>query len=69
MSPSSALTPHAWRRSSHSAQGANCVEIADGYGRRAVRDSKDPHGSMLTVTPHAWSSLLARIKQGHHDLH
>ncbi|MFJ5803744.1 DUF397 domain-containing protein [Streptomyces decoyicus] len=38
--------PHpqpAWRKSSHSSGGGNCVEVASvGSGTVAVRDSKDP---------------------------
>jgi hypothetical protein len=48
-----------WRKSSHSADNdGNCVEIAEASGKPAgklvaVRDSKDPNGPVLLVTPSA----------------
>jgi hypothetical protein len=58
------LTKATWRKSSHSgANGGNCVEVArDLPGAVAVRDSKNPHGPALLVTPAQWRSLLADLK-------
>jgi Domain of unknown function (DUF397) len=55
-----------WRKSSHSgSNGGGCVEIADGLpGVVAVRDSKDPGGPVLAVTPDAWRAFTAAIKAG-----
>ncbi|MFY1689207.1 DUF397 domain-containing protein [Plantactinospora sp. WMMB782] len=49
-----------WRRSSRSGQnGGNCVEVADNLpGRVLVRDSKDPHGPVLTFTPDTWHAFV-----------
>ncbi|GAA2639471.1 DUF397 domain-containing protein [Actinomadura fulvescens] len=40
-----------WRKASRSsAEGDNCVELANRADAVAVRDSKDPHGPVLVVT-------------------
>jgi len=57
-----------WRTSSYTAQGADCVEVAQLGGGRAVRDSKNPDGPVLTFTTSAWAALLGSIKSGTHDL-
>jgi hypothetical protein len=52
-----------WRKSSYSGNGgSDCVEVATRPGTVAVRDSKDPHGPVLTLTPDAWASLTARLR-------
>jgi hypothetical protein len=48
-----------WRKSSHSGQDTECVELA--HTGDAVRDSKNPVGPALTVSTH---TLLAAIKNG-----
>jgi Domain of unknown function (DUF397) len=41
-----------WRKSSYTgSNGGNCVEVAGAAGVVAVRDSKDPDGPVLLVTP------------------
>lgn len=49
-----------WRKSSHSGDtGGECVEIAAlPTGALAIRDSKNPHGPHLTLTRHAFRTLL-----------
>ena len=52
-----------WRKSSHS--GANedsCVEVARADRLVAVRDSKNPSGSVLAFDRSEWRSLLTGIK-------
>lgn len=39
--------PVSWRVSSHSGQGASCVEIRNDL--TAIRDSKDPSAAVLVV--------------------
>ena len=56
-----------WRTSSYTAQGADCVEVAQRDDRLAIRDSKNPTGPVLTFTTHEWSTLLKAIKTGTHD--
>ncbi|MFF5264298.1 DUF397 domain-containing protein [Actinomadura viridis] len=41
-----------WRKSNYSgSNGGNCVELASLAGVVAVRDSKDPGGPVLLVSP------------------
>ena len=50
----------AWFKSSYSTNdGPDCVEVALTPATVLVRDSKDPEGPHLTLTPDAWSSFLA----------
>lgn len=49
----------AWFKSSYSSdQGGNCVEVAACPGAVHVRDSKDPDGPVLTLTPDAWADFV-----------
>jgi hypothetical protein len=51
-----------WRKSSYSTSGQECVEVA--YGEQAVglRDSKNPEGDRLAVSPRVWRGFLARLR-------
>jgi hypothetical protein len=58
-----------WHKASYSnGNGGNCVEVAglDG-GRRAVRDSKDPTGSVLTFPCTEWSAFTVALCNGEFD--
>jgi hypothetical protein len=62
---SSDLSHADWRKSSYSANGGNCVEVAQNLaGVIAVRDSKNPHGSPLAFTPRDWDRFTFSIKNG-----
>jgi hypothetical protein len=51
--------PLDFRKSSYSTSGgSNCVEVAFGKAV-AVRDSKDPAGPMIKVSPAAWRAFLS----------
>lgn len=52
-----------WRKSSRSdTSGGQCVEVADLMGRVGIRDSKDPNGPKLTLSPDAWRTLVRNVK-------
>jgi hypothetical protein len=59
-----------WQKSSYSGNGGgSCVEVARNLPRTiAIRDSKDPHGPILTISPNIWQNLIVDIKAGRHDL-
>jgi len=59
-----------WRKSSYSGNGGgDCVEVALNLPHVvAVRDSKDPHGPVLTVEAAKWRKFIADVKVGRHDL-
>ncbi|MEZ7007463.1 DUF397 domain-containing protein [Streptomyces sp. AD55] len=49
----------AWTRSSYSTdEGPDCVEMATTPDHILVRDSKNPHGRRLTLTPTTWAAFL-----------
>ena len=50
-----------WRKSSCSAEDANCVEVARGVTLVGVRDSKRPDGPVLVFEPGSWSRLLDQL--------
>jgi len=58
------LTGARWRKSTRSGDnGGNCVEVADNLpGLVAVRDSKDPDGAALILSPTAWTSFVRSTK-------
>ncbi|RDI25550.1 DUF397 domain-containing protein [Lentzea flaviverrucosa] len=47
-----------WRKSSHSGDGDNCVEVGHGVG---IRDSKAP-ATHITLSPEAWSAFLKVVR-------
>ncbi|MBK0867119.1 MULTISPECIES: DUF397 domain-containing protein [unclassified Saccharopolyspora] len=53
-----------WQKSSYSKADRTCVEIAPIDHSVAARDSKDPDGGYLLVSPSAWSSFLGGIRGG-----
>ncbi|MEV4329146.1 DUF397 domain-containing protein [Streptomyces sp. NPDC049597] len=48
-----------WRKSSYSGDtGGECLEVADLAPHIAVRDSKNPEGPVLTLTPAAFAAFV-----------
>ncbi|WP_026416119.1 DUF397 domain-containing protein [Actinomadura oligospora] len=51
-----------WRKSSHSGEEFNCVEVARLTSTRmAIRDSKAPDDPALTLDRNAWASLCTTL--------
>ena len=59
-----------WRKASHSTtNGGGRVEVATNLpGLVAIRDSKNPDGPMLVLTPVDWQEFIDWVKAGRHDL-
>lgn len=58
-----------WRKSTCSANGSTCVEVAGNLsGIVAVRDSKDPDGPKLVFTPDEWRAFVAGVRSGEFDI-
>jgi hypothetical protein len=54
-----------WRKSSHSGNsGGQCVEVGNDAPLVAVRDSKDPDGSVLAFAAGTWAAFAERLKAG-----
>lgn len=58
-----------WRKARRSsAEGSGCVEVADlPGGGRAVRDSKNPGGAILSFTAHEWECFIDGARHGEFD--
>lgn len=58
------LSRAVWRKSSRSGgNGGQCVEVATNLpGIVAVRDSKDPGGSVLVVSREDWEGFIEDLK-------
>ena len=51
-----------WVRSSYSSTG-NCVEVAGQPGRVLIRDTKDQHGPVLSISAEAWRRFTGQVKR------
>ncbi|MGI5219901.1 DUF397 domain-containing protein [Nocardia sp. CA-290969] len=59
------LSGAAWFKSSRSASGKECVEVAHlRSGMVGVRDSKNPTGPALVFGPAAWDAFTSAIGGG-----
>ena len=61
--PNRSSTP-IWRKSSASAGGGECVEVASQRSAVLVRESGDRRGTILKFTTVQWRSFLRSIKDG-----
>jgi len=59
------LSRAVWQKSSYSGgNGGQCVEVARNLpGIVAVRDSKDPDGPVIDVSPRAWIEFTEHVKR------
>jgi hypothetical protein len=66
------LSRAAWRKSTYSGNGGNCVEVADNlvaeHGIVLVRDSKDPAGPILSFPRGEWTAFLHGAAAGEFDI-
>lgn len=54
-----------WRKSTRSGgNGGNCVEVATAGDHIGVRDSKNPDGPVLIVSPADWRAFISHLR-GH----
>ena len=60
--PALDLSGARWRKSNRSSNMANCVEVAVAGPVVALRDSKNPTGSVLALPPPAWSAFTTALR-------
>ena len=60
----------AWRKSSRSSGGGNCVEVApaDDANVVGVRDTKNRDGGTLQFGAAAWTAFVDGVRAGEFDL-
>ena len=61
--PNRSSTP-IWRKSSASAGGGECVEVASWKSSVLVRDSGDRSGTILEFTSAQWHGFVLLVKTG-----
>jgi uncharacterized protein DUF397 len=52
-----------WRKSTYSFSNGNCVEVGTGREVVAVRDSTDPDGPVINVSPRAWIEFTEYVRR------
>ncbi len=55
-----------WRRASFCYSG-ECVEVAAQDGMILLRDSREPHGSVLRYTADEWRAFVRGVRAGEFD--
>jgi len=56
------LSRAAWRTSSYSNNGGECVEVASVDGAIGVRDTKDRTGAVIRLSAQTWQRFTASLK-------
>jgi hypothetical protein len=56
-----------WQKAESSNFNGQCVEVASIDEKVAIRDSKDPDGSVLTCTPAEFAAFLEGARNGEFD--
>ena len=64
------LSGAVWHKSTRSGgNGGDCVEVAGNLpGIVALRDTKDPDGTILVFTHAEWSAFIDGVRAGEFDL-
>ncbi|GAA2875150.1 hypothetical protein Acy02nite_36270 [Actinoplanes cyaneus] len=64
------LTGAVWHKSTRSGgNGGDCVEVAGNLpGIVALRDTKDPDGTVLVFTRAEWAAFIDGVRAGEFDL-
>ncbi len=52
-----------WRKATYSLSNGNCVEVGTGQALIAVRDSTDPDGPVISVSPGEWTEFTEYVKR------
>jgi hypothetical protein len=58
------LASLAWRKSSLSGTGPDCVEVAFSAEAAYVRNSRQSDGHVLSFLPHEWNAFIAGVQNG-----
>ena len=58
------MTQVNWRKSTYSLANGNCVEVGTGQALVVVRDSTDPDGPVIDLSPGAWIEFTEHVKHG-----
>jgi uncharacterized protein DUF397 len=60
-------SPNVWRRSTASAAGGNCVEVAYLDESVLMRHSQNPNGPVLSFSLQEWDAFLTGVHAGEFD--
>ena len=52
-----------WRKSTYSLSNGNCVEVGAGPALVAIRDSQDPDGPAINVSPTEWTEFTEHVRR------
>ncbi|MEV7787105.1 DUF397 domain-containing protein [Streptomyces sp. NPDC088106] len=62
------MSDHQWRKSSHSPDASNCVEVATTPTTVLIRDSKNTSGPQLSLSLISWVDFLTHVDMWPHHL-